>query len=49
MRKKEKRARDEHLNRYVGQAAENTERIVRASQIIEHPNTSQGVRVVCVS
>lgn len=43
-KEREERLRNEQMNRYLGQAAENIERIVRASQIIEDPRTPQGVR-----
>lgn len=43
-REREERLRNEHMNRYLGQAAENLERIVRASQVIENLNTPSGVR-----
>lgn len=43
-REREQRSRDEHLNNYIGQATENIERIVRTSQIIEHPDTPTGVQ-----
>ena len=43
-REREERLRNEHMNRYLGQAAENIERIVRASHVIDNPNTPPGVR-----
>lgn len=41
---REERARDQSLNEHIGQAANNLEQIVRASQIIESPTTPEGVK-----
>lgn len=44
-KEREERRREEHLNNYLGQAAQNVESIVRASQVIDNPNTPPGIRV----
>lgn len=44
-REREERARIDHTNRYLADMTENVERLVRASQVINNPNTHPGVRM----
>ncbi|AEG60359.1 hypothetical protein [Desulforamulus ruminis] len=46
---REEREKDEHINRQIGQTAENIDRMVRASQTIASAKTPDGIKVYAES